>query len=196
MEDYEDITFKKELMYNIKYLWRLCRYSRGKVKGSMPPILIYLSVNHKSESFDWMPLKLEEETPENIYVTAAAILQDNDVPVVLFLTDTYTETQVPEKAYMMVSFMRSGLGPVVTSSISSCINLYANGPKVIGNFSEEGNQEIIQEYLDNIEDEVVKHPSKLPKNGYCVSEIEEFEIDGVSSYIFNAHLSNFNTSLH
>ena len=196
MEDYEDITFKKELMYNIKYLWRLCRYSRGKVEGSMAPILIYLSINHKSESFDWMPLQLEEETPENIYVTAAAILQDNDVPVVLFLTDTYTEAQVPEKAYMMVSFMRSGLGPVVTSSIYSCINLYANGPKVIGSFSDEGNQEIIQEYLDNIEDEVVKPPSKLPKNGYCVSEIEEFEIDGISSYIFNAHLSNFVRNLH
>lgn len=192
MKYFEDEGLKDILVYNIRYLWLLCRYSRGKVNGDMAPILIYLSINNKSQSIDWMPLKLEDETPENIYVTAAAILQDKDVPVVLFLTDTYTSAKVPEKAYMMVSFLKDGLGPVVTSSFASCQQMYKSGPNVVGNFSSEGNQEIIQDYLDTIDDEVVVDSIKLPKIGYSVSEIEEFEIDGVSSHIFNAHLSNFN----
>ncbi len=191
MKHFEDEGLKDILVYNIRYLWLLCRYSRGKVDGDMSPILIYLSINNKNQSIDWMPLKLEDETPENIYVTAAAILQDKDVPVVLFLTDTYTSAKVPEKAYMMVSFLKDGLGPVVTSSFSSCQKMYKSGPNIVGNFSAEGNQEIIQDYLDTIDDEVVVDSVKLPKMGYSVSEIEEFEIDGVSSHIFNAHLSNF-----
>ena len=50
----------------------------------------------------------------------------------------------------------------------------------------------IRNFLSVGDDEVVVDSIKLPKIGYSVSEIEEFEIDGVSSHIFNAHLSNFN----
>jgi hypothetical protein len=190
MIDHEDKELKEILIYNIKYLWLLCRYTRGKA-GDMPPILIYLTINYRDKSIDWMPLKLDEETPENIYVTSAAILQDDTVPVVLFLTDTYTQAKVPEKAYMMVSFTNSGLGPVVTSSLSSCRKMYSDGPVFTGNFSDDNNQEVIQDYLDTLEDEVTSDPIRLPTIGYSVSDIEEFEIDGVSSHIFSAYLENF-----
>lgn len=187
----DDNEMKQILIYNIKYLWLLCRYSRGRVESEMPPILIYLVIDEKEKRVDWMPLKLEEESPENIYVTSAAILQDDTVPIVLFLSDIFTSAKVPEKAYMMVSFTKDGLGPVVTSSLRSCKSIYESGPEIVGHFSDDNNQEVIQDYLDTVVDKVVSASSKLPKIGYSVSEIDEFEIDGVSSHIFSAYLENF-----
>ena len=39
--------------------------------------------------------------------------------------------------------------------------MYKSGPNVVGNFSAEGNQEIIQDYLDTIDDEVVVDSIKI-----------------------------------
>jgi hypothetical protein len=156
---------------------------------------MYLSIDKDNKSISWMPLQLDDESPIQIYSTAAALLQDDDIPVVLFLTDTYTIAKVPEKAYMMVSFTNNGLGPVVTSSLYSCMVLYEKGPSISGLYSTEANQGQIQEYLDTVEDEIVFAEDKLPTNGYQLAEVDEIHIAGVSSNIFLGSLKSFENNL-
>tara|TARA_Y100000593_G_C4314564_1_gene340160 strand:- start:259 stop:849 length:591 start_codon:yes stop_codon:yes gene_type:complete len=176
MEHLSDFT-ESLIADAIKKIWLLCRYSRGsQEKGTIGPLMILLSIEHNR--VEWKPIEIDPNlSAKVVFATAAGVLNgDKNTHAVLFLFDSAYGGTVLYQAWMMMVFSRLGIGPVAIASLHSCRVLFNNGPSVHGKVSDYENAELVETYLESIEDIISTDAENPPEYGFSITE-EPFSLD-------------------
>ena len=166
----------------IQRIWLLCRYSRGAYyeKGTIGPMMLMVRI--EDDVVSWEPTEIDSKmSSKEVFAVAAGILTaDKHTHAVLFLFDSVYGTDILYRSWMMMVFSRNGVGPVAIASLTSCALLYREGPVVNGKLSEEKNAEVIEEYLQSIDEEISTDSEYLPEYGFALTD-EDFHLDSETS---------------